>query len=334
MNKRSFGNTGLEVSRIVFGGGWVGGILIHKDDETKRAAILRALEAGINWIDTAPAYGDGKSEEALGWLLHEVDEQPYLSTKVALDLKRLDDIAGQVEKSLADSLARMRRDSVDLFQLHTPIGSETDRKRIGVGEVLREGGVADALEAMRAQGLTRFIGITALGRAEAICEAVASGRFDTAQVYYNLLNPSAGSDMPAAWTGQDFHGVIAACREHGLGMMNIRTLAAGVIATDARTGREVIVTEDTELAEEERKAHAVFDSLGLAYGTRPQTAIRFSLSSPDIDCVAVGLAEFRHLEEAITAAEMGPLPEEAIATLNALYATDFGRAARLQPAQR
>jgi L-galactose dehydrogenase/L-glyceraldehyde 3-phosphate reductase len=320
MDKRSFGRTGLEVSRIVFGGGWVGGILIHKDDETRRAAVKRALEAGINWIDTAPAYADGKSEEALGWLLQEVDEQPYLSTKVALDLKRLDDIGGQV-----DSLARLRRDSVDLFQLHNPIGAHSDGKRIGVADVLREGGVADALEAMRAQGLTRFIGITALGTAEAICEAVASGRFDTAQVYYNLLNPSAGQDMPSTWTGQDFHSVIAACRAHGLGVMNIRTFAAGVIATDARTGREVILTEDTELADEERKAHAVFDSLGLAYGTRPQTAIRFSLSNPDIDCVAVGLAEFRHLEEAITAAEMGPLPQAAIEALNALYATDFGR---------
>ena len=68
MRYRPFGRTGLQVSELVFGGGWVGGILIHQDDATKRAAIERALEAGINWIDTAPSYGDGESERALGWL--------------------------------------------------------------------------------------------------------------------------------------------------------------------------------------------------------------------------------------------------------------------------
>ena len=88
MRYRPFGKTGLEVSELVFGGGWVGGILIHQDDATKLQAIRRALEGGINWIDTAPSYGAGKSEEALGWLLKEVDQQPYLSTKVGLDMAR------------------------------------------------------------------------------------------------------------------------------------------------------------------------------------------------------------------------------------------------------
>lgn len=326
MKTRTLGRTGLEVSEIVFGGGWVGGILIDKDDDTRRAAIARALEAGINWIDTAPAYGDGKSEEALGWLLQEQDTQPHLSTKVGLDLARLDDCLGQVERSLADSLSRLRRQRVDLLFLHNHIGPETGDGRIGIADMLGDGGALSALEAMRERGLVGAIGISALGDTAAVREVLASGRLDAAQVYYNLLNPSAGQSMPAAWTGHDFAGVIAACRAAEVGVMNIRTLAAGVIATDTRTGREVPVTPDFELAEEERKAHAAFDSLGLEFGTRPQTAIRFSLSAPDIDCVAVGLAEFRHLEEAITAAEMGPLPRAGLDKLDALYATDFGRA--------
>ena len=65
------------------------------DDETRRAAIRQALDRGINWIDTAPKYGDDKSEEALGWLLAEVEETPYLSTKVFLATDRLSDIPGQ-----------------------------------------------------------------------------------------------------------------------------------------------------------------------------------------------------------------------------------------------
>ena len=71
MKHRTFGRSGIKVSEIIFGAGAVGGILVHKDDATKREAIRRALSGGINWIDTAAAYGNGKSEEALGWLLPE-----------------------------------------------------------------------------------------------------------------------------------------------------------------------------------------------------------------------------------------------------------------------
>ena len=75
MEMRKFGKTILETSTVVFGGGFVGGIIIHADDDTRRKAIRMALDGRINWIDTAPIYGQGKSEEALGWLLEEVDEE-------------------------------------------------------------------------------------------------------------------------------------------------------------------------------------------------------------------------------------------------------------------
>jgi D-threo-aldose 1-dehydrogenase len=324
MRYRPFGRTGLEVSELVFGGGWVGGILIHQDDDTRRAALRRALDAGINWIDTAPSYGDGRSEEALGWLLEEVEEKPYLSTKVRLDLEHLDDIRGQVEASLERSLKRLRRDRVDLVQLHNPIGPRTTDRLIGIEQILGRGGVANALERVRAEGLTRLIGITALGDPAACCEVLAGARFDSAQVYYNLLNPSAGETMPPGWRGHDFGGLLAMCREGGIAVMNIRVLAAGVIATDVRHGREIAITDDADLATEEARARAVFARLGDRYGSRAQTAIRFALASPDITCVLVGMAELAHLEEALAAAEMGPLPAEALTELRALYAGNFG----------
>ena len=62
MRYRIFGRTGLRVSELVFGGGWVGGVLIHQDDATKLKTLRRAMHAGINWIDTAPIYGVGHSE--------------------------------------------------------------------------------------------------------------------------------------------------------------------------------------------------------------------------------------------------------------------------------
>ncbi len=325
MRYRPFGRTGLQVSELVFGGGWVGGILIHQDDATKRAALQRALEAGINWIDTAPSYGDGQSEENLGWLLQEVDPKPYISTKVRLDLGRLDDIAGQIEASLEASLKRLRLDSVDLFQLHNPIGPGTTGQTIGVAQVLGKGGVADVFDRLRAQGLTRFIGITALGAAGACREVIASGRFDSAQVYYNLLNPSAGQAMPPGWRGQDLGGLLAACKADGVAAMNIRVLASGVIATDQRHGREVQITDDADLETEGQRARAVFARLGSRYGTRAQTAIRFALANPELACVVVGMAELAHLEEALAAAAMGPLPDEALAELRDLYASGFGR---------
>jgi L-galactose dehydrogenase/L-glyceraldehyde 3-phosphate reductase len=324
MRYRPFGKTGLEVSELIFGGGWVGGILIHQDNATKQAAIARALEAGINLIDTAPSYGDGESERALGWLLEDVADKPYLATKVRLDLGRLDDLAGQVQRSLEQSLERLRCDSVELFQLHNPIGPQTSGERIGVDQVLGEDGVADAFDRLREQGLFRLTGITAVGETGAVRQVIASGRFDSAQVYYNMLNPSAGQDMPRTWQGHDFRGLIATCKEHGVAVINIRVLAAGVLASEVRHGREVPMMPEADLSSEERRARAVFARLGERYGTHAQTAIRFALANPDIAGIEVGMAELSHLEEALAAAEMGPLPDEALATLREVYSAGFG----------
>jgi len=328
---REFGRTGLEVSELVFGGGAVGGLLVNADDDTKLAAIRAALAGGINWIDTAPRYGQGRSETALGWLLGEVEETPYLSTKVRIDIDDLSDIPGQIERSLTESFGRLKRDSVDLVQLHNPIHGKTgggaeiaSGSALGLDAVLGKGGVAEGLERARAQGLTRFIGLTALGEAGAVCEAIRSGRFDSAQVYYNLINPTAARAMPAGYSGHDFSGVIAACKAVGAAVMNIRIFAAGILPTDTRHGRESVITLGSGLELEEKRAHAVYASLGDSYGTRGQIALRFGLANRDVSCVVFGLAELAHLDEALAAVEMGPLPQEALDRLNTVYAAEFG----------
>ena len=105
MQTRTFGRTGLQTSELVFGGGWVGGILIHQDDDTKRAALRKALDGGINWIDTAGDYGQGQSEVALGWLLAELDpaERPHISTKVRLDLESDESPESQIRRGIESS---------------------------------------------------------------------------------------------------------------------------------------------------------------------------------------------------------------------------------------
>lgn len=325
MKHRTFGRTGISVSEVVFGGGAVGGILVHKEDATKREAIRRALAGGINWIDTAAQYGNGKSEEALGWLLPEAGATPHLSTKFNLDVANLKDVPRQIEERLTASLGRLKRSSVDLLQLHNRIGSTPGGRVMTVEQILGKDGVADGLERLREKGLIRHMGITALGEAASVCEVIHSGRFDSAQVYYNLLNPSAARSMPRAWTGQNLRGIIEACRAHNVAVMAIRIFAAGIIATDERTGRESILTTDTSLAEEERKARAVFNAIGGDQGTRGQVAVRFVLSNPDVSCAVIGSAELHHVDEALQAAAMGPLPARTLAQLDALYESDFGR---------
>jgi L-galactose dehydrogenase/L-glyceraldehyde 3-phosphate reductase len=327
MKHRTFGRTGIKVSEIIFGAGAVGGIVIHKDDATKREAIRRALAGGINWIDTAAQYGNGKSEEALGWLLPESGATPYLSTKFGLDVANLKDIPAEIEASLMRSLARLKRPSVDVLQLHNRIGSKPGGRVMSVEQVLGKEGVADGLERLRDKGLIRYMGITAIGEAACVSEVIRSKRFDSAQVYYNLLNPSAGRTMPEAWSGQNLRGIMDACRENDVAVMAIRIFAAGVIATDERTGRESVLLSDTSVAEDERKTKAVFDAIGTDQGTRAQVALRFVLSNPDVSCAVIGSAELHHIDEALQAAAMGPLPPQVLARLDALYESDF-RSAR------
>ena len=321
MDTRNFGATDIKVSSVVFGGGFVGGIIIDADDDTRRQAIRMALDGGVNWFDTAPMYGQGKSEEALGWLLAELDDDPIVSTKVNLDTTRLDDIVGQVEKSLASSLELLGRQSVDVVHLHNRITPTTQDRDMTVERVIGPGGALEALEEMQRQGLTRYIGITALGDTACCTEVVNTGRVQSAQVYFNMINPSAGRTSRHDFPGQDFSGLLQACSDQGVGTMGVRVFAAGILATDVRHGREIIITEDTDVSSEEVRAQDALQKLGMdsdgntPHGTRAETALRYVLSEPLVDCAIVGLAELGHLRQILRAAEAGPLPAEVLAKL-------------------
>ena len=330
MKYRPYGNTGLEISEIVFGAGAVGGIVIDADDDTRRTAIRRALDGGINWIDTAASYGQGRSEEALAWLLKEIpdDEQPYLSTKFNVDAEA-GDIPGQIERSMAESLGRLDRESVDVFQLHTRVSEERGwfQGSLGVDDVLGKDGVADGLQRLVDQGLTRFTGFTATGESSALHRVIESECFNSAQVYYNMLNPSAGRAVPAGAKAYDFDNIIDKCAAHGVAVMNIRVLAAGVIATDVRPGRESPVAPGADVAADEVSTKAIVEALGDSQGTRAQLAVRYALSNPNVSGVLVGMAELEHLDQALGAQELGPLSDDVLDAIHALVATDFGRLA-------
>jgi D-threo-aldose 1-dehydrogenase len=121
MNQRGFARTGLHVSEVVLGGGIVGGILILPDDATWHTALERIVAGGINWIDTAASYGGGKSEETIGQYLPHLSPRPRISSKFIVAPDDHADVAGAIERSLTQILERLRRDRVELLQLHNHI---------------------------------------------------------------------------------------------------------------------------------------------------------------------------------------------------------------------
>ncbi len=312
MRTRRLGRTELQISELVLGGGYVGGLLLHADIATRREALRRVFEAGVNWIDTAPAYGEGRSEEAIGALLPEFEVQPWLSTKVRLDSDG-GDPATQIRRSLAASLERLGQPAVTLLQLHNRLGAPA---ALPLETLLGPGGVADTFDALKNEGLIRFAGITALGDPASCRQAVESGRFDTAQVYLNLLNPSAG--LPAStpgWSSDDFGGLLRACQAQDVGVLAIRILAAGVLASDERHGREIPITRNADMESEGRRMAAVLPILRELPDSRAQAAIRFVLGEPRVAGAVLGVAELSHVDEGLAAVARGPLPDDVRARL-------------------
>jgi D-threo-aldose 1-dehydrogenase len=325
MRKTLLGCTGLEISEIAFGAGDTGGLLIRGDETACVTTLTRAVKAGINWIDTAAIYGNGASEEAIGRYIGTLSPRPQISTKVRIEYGDLPDLRGAIERSLTASLTRLRTDRVALFQLHNQLGEAVGgRLGLAVEDVLGRGGVADIFDHLREQGLFQASGITAAGDTEACLDVINSGRFDCAQVYYNALNPSAAwKRAPQSWGAQDFSGIMTACWNKNMGVLAIRALAGGPLASAKRPEKLAVLTSGTNVENEMRCAAAVHQVLGLNYGTPAQAALRFVLGNRDLATRVVGIASFLDLNEALIAVEQGPLPPEAMSMLKDLWATDF-----------
>jgi D-threo-aldose 1-dehydrogenase len=325
MRKTLLGRTGLEISEIAFGAGDTGGLLIRGDETACVTTLTRAVKAGINWIDTAALYGNGASEEAIGRYLRPLSPRPQISTKVRIEYGDLPDLRGAIERSLTESLKRLRTDRVALFQLHNQLGAAVGgRLGLPVEDVLGRGGVADIFSRLKEQGLFQASGITAAGETKACLDVINSGRFDCAQVYYNAINPSAAwKRAPQSWSAQDFAGIMAACWNRNMGVLAIRVFAGGPLASAKLPEKLAVLTSGTALDNEMRCAAAVHQVLGLNYGTPAQAALRFVLGNRDIATRVIGISSFLDLNEALIAVEQGPLPSPAIAQLKELWATDF-----------
>src|SRR4029450_8588698 len=157
MQKRRLGRTGLEVSVLGYGAGAVGGLFTKGAAADQERAIARAIEAGINYFDTAALYGNGESEKNLGRVLNAFTANVVVGTKVRLSAEHRANVDKAIEQGMNDSLRRMGRDSVDLFQLHNPLVASDSGDKLAIDIALNE--VAPALEKLKKHGHTRFIRI-------------------------------------------------------------------------------------------------------------------------------------------------------------------------------
>jgi L-galactose dehydrogenase/L-glyceraldehyde 3-phosphate reductase len=333
MELRTLGRTGLRVSALGFGCGAVGGLMVRGDPAAQRQAVARALEAGVRYFDTAPSYGDGRSEESLGRALPPAEAEAagaVVGTKfrVEADVAAAGGaaVARAVRESLEASLRRLRRERVHLLQLHNRIAAAEGSAGRPGGALTADqvtGPVADALQAVKDAGLTEHAGITATGDPVAVRRVLESGVPATAQVYFNALNPSAGWAGRAGPGGQDFQGLIDSAAQSGAGVIVIRPLAAGAVAgapaRHANAGNPGGGIAGERYEEDLARAGAL-NALAAALGLESavELAFRFALAKDGVSTVLIGFSDGAQLDAALRWAERGPLAADAVERVLAL----------------
>jgi aryl-alcohol dehydrogenase-like predicted oxidoreductase len=313
----------MRLSVLGFGCGAVGGLMVRGDAADQERAVARAIAAGVNYFDTAVLYGDGQSETNLGRVLRKLKPADVVvGTKVRLSLSETGRIDDAVRTSLEGSLARLCLDRVDILHLHNSITGDGGGSALSVRQVLDE--VVPAFERLRQQGKIRFLGLTALGDTAALHQVIDARVFDSAQVVYNMLNPSAACELPARYPAQDYGRMFERTEASGVGVVGIRVLAGGALSGSAE--RHPIAGPAPEPIGSAMRYGADIDRArrlmplveeGFA-ASLTEAATRFALSHPAMGTILVGMATPQQFEDALTAAEKGPLPQAALDRLSAL----------------
>lgn len=304
MEYRILGRTGLRASAIAFGAGPVSGLMTGDDSEQQLATVHQAIQLGINWFDTAPGYGQGRSEAALGRCFRELQavDSLHAATKYRFQPPDFSDITGAVRRSVEESLARLGLDRITLLQLHNGItqrrGDEPDS--ISPDDVLRSGGVLDAFRAVQSAGLVQLVGLTGTGQPDAMKKVIHSGEFDTMQTPYNLLNPSAGQVMSEPFEEFNYGNIIADCTKQNMGVFAIRVFAGGA-ALGRAPSAHTLQTKYFPLSLYQRDLHrsAILAESFESPVARKRAAIRFALTNPQIHSAIIGFGKRAEVQEAI-----------------------------------
>jgi aryl-alcohol dehydrogenase-like predicted oxidoreductase len=257
--KRILGRTGIEISAIGFGGAAIGidnyltGESRRSDDVMQRAhdAIATALDEGITYFDTAPGYGTGLSESIIGEATKTRRKGITIATKVGV---KPGQSPGDWTRSVERSRERLQADTLDLVQFHGNSWTNDG------AEWVLSGGVLDWLEGARQRGLTRFIGITAEVPSAGLDRLIATGRFDVLQMAYSVIYQGA-----CDYQREPF-GPIPQAKALGMGVTSMRTATSGVL-------QKLLKCEFPELDDDRIT----------------RLAIRFSLSTAEVDCPLIGM---------------------------------------------
>ena len=321
----------MKISLLGFGCGGVGGLMVRGAPADQERAIGRALDAGVNYFDTAVAYGNGESEKNLGRVLNKLKpKNAIVGTKVRLP-PGTGPTSEFITRSLEGSLRRLGRGQVDILHFHDPITTAGGGSTVRVRQVLDQ--VVPAFEALRRQGKVRFLGITATGDTSALHEVIDAGVFDSAQVAYNMLNPSAATALPPDYPAQDYARLFEHTKAAGVGVIGIRVLAGGALSGSAE--RHAIASAppppigsaysyEGDLRRAQRLAPLVKEGFAVSL---VEAATRFCIGHPAMGTILVGMATPQEFEDALAAVMKGPLPEAALDRLAALQ-QEFGGEAR------
>ena len=310
MKFRRLGKTNLLVSEIGFGAWAISGRGYGPtDDKESIRALHKALDLGINFIDTADIYGDGHSEELIGRVLKERgDKETLIATKFGWDFYRDGGIRSNLKRNyiffaLEKSLKRLERDWIDIYQIHNSKPDDIERDN-----------VYETLDGLKKQGKARFYGVSAYYVEDGI-EAIKTGKPDTIQIIYNILEPEAEEKLFPLAIKNDI-GIIA--RE---------PLASGLLTGKYNENSKFPKTDhrhgwSKEFLEQGARKVSKLKFLEKKGQTFIQAAVRFSLSHKAVSIVIPGAKTAKQVEENISAAESELSPNE-LRRIRELYRNNF-----------
>ncbi|HSK99692.1 MAG TPA: aldo/keto reductase [Rubrobacteraceae bacterium] len=314
MQKRSFGKTEMEITEIGFGSWAIGGsgwaaAWGPQDDEEAIGAIRRAVELGMNWVDTAAVYGLGHSEELVARALKGVPEanRPYVFTKCALTWDESSEVhnslkADSVKRECEDSLRRLQTDVIDLYQVHWPNPDED----------IEEGW--SAMAELKEEGKVRHIGVSnfdvsQLERAQEIAPV------ETLQPPYNMLNRCVEEEILPYCAENDVGVIVYSPMRSGLltGKMT-RERVEGLPSDDWRRN-----SEDFQEPRLSRNLELVglLEEIGGRHGRSPgEVAIAWTLRHPAVTAAIVGGRRPDQVDGIIGAADLS-LSEDEVGRIEA-----------------
>jgi len=300
LDTTQLGQTGMEITRVGFGAWAIGGGDWEfgwgpQDDEQSIAAIHRALEQGVNWIDTAAAYGFGRSEQIVGRALQGVAERPYVFTKCSLLEGRNHRVVHNLKRSSIlreadDSLQRLGIDAIDLYQIHWPIPAAD----------IEEGWAA--LAELKDQGLVRHIGVSNFD-VEQLHVVQQIAPVETLQPQYSLI------DREAEWE------LLPLAEQEGIGVIVYSPMGSGMLSGGMTRERAESLPEDDWRRRDARfNEPALSRNLDLVerlravadrYDTTPgAVAVAWTLRSPAVDGAIVGFRRPDQVDPILPAASL------------------------------